>query len=155
MYILKPIITCLLLAGCNSIYVKPNSLDTSQTIFADRGGYSMRRSIKLKMSERGYNVVVGTAKSTSQWSDSDTDIELNTNVIPSNARYIVKVNERREKFNAFWCPFNGFWWWNFNISVSDQISGEEIMSWRGRGCADSTLRKLNKVLDTMEIKNEQ
>lgn len=153
MHIFKCAFVAVTLCACNSVYVKPNSLDASQTVYADRGGYSMRRSIKHRMTDRGYNVIVGTAHATDMRSDSGEDIELNTTIVPKTARYVVKVSERREKFNPFWCPFNGFWWWNFNASIADQETGEEIMTWRGRGCANSTLRKLDKILDEMEIQN--
>ena len=49
-----------------------------------------------------------------------------------------------------WCIFNGFWWWNFNVSIADQKTGEELLTWRGRGCANSSVRLLNKILDDME-----
>lgn len=137
------------LGGCNSINYVSNSIDTTQTIYADRGGYGMRRSVKYAMAERGYNIVVGTAKSSRDF-DAES-INIDSSSVPDNARYVVKVSERNEKFNPFWCPFNGFWWWNFNMSIADQKTGREIMSWRGRGCANSSLRKLNKFLDEMEI----
>ena len=48
--------------------------------------------------------------------------------------------------------FNGFWWWNFNLSITNKNTGTEILSWRGRGCANSSLRKLNDILDELEMK---
>ncbi len=150
---MKPriLLICLFaLVGCNSVYMKPHSLDTNKVFYADRGGYSMRRSIKEVMEERGYNVVVGRMRSTRGMSGDDEDIEIDTASVPSNARYIVKVRERREKFFPIWCVFNGFWWWNFNVSIADQTTNEEILSWRGRGCANSSLDKLNSILDKLE-----
>lgn len=146
------LLIALALAGCNSIYVKPGTLDTTKTFYADRGGYTMRRSIKQQMEARGYNVVVGTAKSATHLDDGAEGIEIDSAGVPNDARYIVKVNERREMFNPFWCPLNGFWWWNFNVSIADQKTGQELMTWRGRGCSHSSLRKLNKILEQMEIK---
>lgn len=143
-------IVLLSLTGCNSVYVKPNTLDKDQVVYADRGGYSMRRSIKQTMEERGYNVVVGKAKESKEWNDADVDSEIDTTTIPTNARYVIKVKERREVFRPVWCVFNGFWWWNFNVSIADNITGNEIMTWRGRGCANSSIRKLNKILDKIE-----
>lgn len=142
----------LALAACNSMYIKPGTLDKTQTVYATRGGYSMRRSIKQRMESRGYHVVVGKETSHNDFSDDASDIELTKVQIPSDVRYVVKVSERREKFFAFWCPFNGFWWWNFNVSIADQKTGEELMTWRGRGCANSSLRKLDDALDTLEMK---
>ena len=150
-FLLLPI---LLLAACNSVYVKPNTMDKSQTIYATRGGYGMRRSIKETLEKRGYNVVVGKMKNSTRISGEDISGDVETNEIPHNARYVVKIAERTEKFNPIWCPFNGFWWWNFNVSIADQKTGEEIMTWRGRGCANSSLRKLNTILDEIEKKSE-
>lgn len=142
----------LAVAACNSMYIKPGTLDKNQTVYATRGGYSMRRSIKERMEARGYHVVVGKSKANSDFSNADSDIELTRDEIPADARYIVKVAERHEKVFAFWCPFNGWWWWNFNVSIADQRTGEELMTWRGRGCANSSLRKLDDALDTLEMK---
>ena len=112
----------------------------------------MRRSIKEALESRGYNVVVGKMKSISVFAGDEVESDIERNEIPKNARYVIKVAERREKFNPFWCPFNGFWWWNFNVSIADQKTGTEIMSWRGRGCARSSIQKLNDILDELEQK---
>lgn len=149
----KFIVMAVLLAGCNSVYVKPNTLDTNAVIYASRGGYSMKRSIKQEMEKRGYKVVVGRAKSSRDY-DGDTDIDMGASVIPNNAKYIVKVAEHKELFRPIWCAFNGFWWWNFNVSIAEQATGKEIMSWRGRGCQNSSLRKLDTILDKMEIEKK-
>lgn len=155
MPVIKYLIFALILAGCNSVYVKPNTLEPGGTVYARYGGYTMRRSIKQQMEKRGYKVLVGKARTDDEWEDDNVGIEVIRVEIPSNAKYLIRVHERREMFNPFWCPFNGFWWWNFNVSIANQKTGEEIMTWRGRGCADSSLRKLDKILDTLEIKNEQ
>lgn len=149
------LVAVLTLAACNSVYIKPSAtLNKNQTIYAQRGGYSMRRSIKERLEDRGYRVVVGKAKfnrvlgvDNENWESMDIDASDTM-----NARYIVKVSERRESFAWYWCPFNGFWWWNFNISIADQKTGQELMTWRGRGCANSSLRKLDNVLDELEQK---
>ena len=125
-------------------------MDKSQVIYATRGGYAMRRGIKEALEKRGYNVVVGNMKSNTYIGGENEDSDIERNEVPTNVRYIVKVAERKEKFNPFWCPLNGFWWWNFNVSIADQKTGAEIMSWRGRGCANSSLRKLNTILDELE-----
>lgn len=138
------------LGGCNSVYVKPNTLDVNQVFYADRGGYSMRRSVKETMESRGYKVVVGKATSNENMNDGASSIDVDKNIVPNNAHYIVKVSERREVFRPFWCALNGFWWWNFNISIADQETGDELLTWRGRGCANSSVRLLNRLLDDME-----
>ena len=136
------------LVACNSVYVKPNSIDPTQTFYADRGGYSMKRSVKEALEKRGYNVVVGTAATNKNAITDSENIEIDTAVIPKNVRYIIKISE--QKFNPFWCPFNGFWWWNFNMSIADQETGTELMTWRGRACQNSALRMFNDILDEME-----
>lgn len=146
---IKFILPLLFLAACNSVHYVPDSLDTSQPVFAQRGGYTMRRSIKTEMSRRGYNVLVGRA---TRHAETD-DLVFESDSIPNNARYIIKVTERREMFRPIWCALNGFWWWNFNVSIADQKTQQEIMTWRGRGCANSSVRKLNTILDEMEGKN--
>lgn len=139
------------LTACNSVYVQPNSLDKDALFFAQRGGYTMRRSVKEAMQERGYNVVVGTADTSKHFDDGDeSNIDIDTDVVPKNAKYIVRTYERKDFIRPVWCMFNGFWWWNFNVSIADQETGHEIMTWRGRGCANSSIRKLNKILDKME-----
>ena len=146
----------LLLSACNSVYVKPNSLHTYTTVYADRGGYGMRKSIKQEMEKRGYKVVVGKAKGSRDFTDNSESIEIDYSSVPDNARYVIKVAERSERLAPIWCVFNGFWWWNFNISIADQSTGEELMTWRGRGCQNSSLRKFDAILDKMEKEpNEQ
>ena len=138
----------LMLTACNSVYYKPHTLDTKQTIFAFPGGYSMKRSIKENMDERGYNLDVGILKRSNQTDEFDANDE--TFDIPHKVRYIVNVKERKEILRPIWCVFNGFWWWNFNISITDKATHQEILSWRGRGCQNSSIRKLNNILEELE-----
>ncbi len=146
-------ILAMVLAGCNSVYMTPNSLNPDAVIYANRGGFGMHRAIKQRMDERGYNVVVGHADSERNINAEDIDMDMS--IVPDNVRYILKVRERVESFRPIWCVFNGFWWWDFNVSIADQKSGDEILSWRGLGCENSTLRKLDRILDEIEIKNEE
>ncbi len=139
-------LSCLMLAGCNSVYYKPHTLDKSQVVYASRGGYSMQRSIKQTMEERGYDVHVGTLRTERQ----AEDIDFQTFDIPQKAKYVVTVKERKEILRPIWCAFNGFWWWNFNVSITERKTGKEILSWRGRGCQNSSIRKLNSVLNELE-----
>ncbi len=62
----------------------------------------------------------------------------------------MTVKERKEILRPIWCAFNGFWWWNFNVSITERKTGKEILSWRGRGCQNSSIRKLNSVLNELE-----
>ena len=95
------------LAACNSVYVKPNSLDTSQKIYVPVGGYSMKRSIKLAMQNRGYNIRTGALIKTHDTADDSNDFDLETYQIPSGTKYSVRVRERSEIFRPIWCIFNG------------------------------------------------
>ena len=74
--------------------------------------------------------------------------------MPVNAQYLLRVSESGETFRPIWCVFNGFWWWRFYVSIVDQHNGDEILTWTGRGCANSTLRKMDKILDKLEIKEK-
>ncbi len=141
-------ISVLILVGCNSVYLKPNTLDKTQTVYADRGGYTMARAIKEQMEKRGYNVVVGKAKSNTK--NNASDISIDTSTIPKDARYVVKVNERKEAFWPAWCALNGMWWWQFNVSIADQKTDKELLTWSGHGCKNSSVRKLNQILDELE-----
>ena len=141
----------LCLTGCNSIYLKPDTLDKNAMIYTPRGGYSMQRSIKQVMDERGYKTHVGKLKSVIERDSSDAEIYSQSN----NIRYSIIIKERPEMLRPVWCIFNGFWWWNFNLAISDRKTGTEILSWRGRGCQNSSLRKLNEVLDELEIKKDK
>lgn len=144
-------VLCLSLTACNSIYLKPGTLDKSEMFYATRGGYSMQRSIKQTMEERGYKIHVGTLRTERTFDDGDIQIFD----VPNKTRYIVYVKERKEFLRPIWCLFNGFWWWNFNASITDKSNGEEILSWRGRGCANSSLRKLNDILDELEMEESE
>ena len=138
------VLLCLMLTACNSVYMKPHTLDTNELIYTPRAGYSMARSVKEVMEQRGYNVSVGKLVRVSEVSGNEAYS------IPSNAKYAVNVKERNEILRPIWCAFNGFWWWNFNVSMADQQTGDEIMKWRGSGCANSSIRKLNDILDKLE-----
>lgn len=126
-------------------------MDAKQIFYARRGGYGMARSVKERIEARGYKVIVGKTKAT-EYADDTESIDFNSTIIPPEVRYIIRTSERRESFQPFWCALNGFWWWNFNMSIADQKTGEELMTWRARGCAHSSLRKLDAILDKMEIK---
>lgn len=151
MRLLVLFLACLSLVGCNSIYLKPNSLDKNGVIYTPRGGYSMQRSLKQVMDERGYKTHVGQLTSVRERISSDLEIYSQ----PKNIKYSVIIDEKPEILRPLWCVFNGFWWWRFSIAISDRKTGQEILSWRGRGCQNSSLRKLNEILDELEIKKDK
>ena len=125
-------------------------MEPGATVYADRGGYGMSRSIREVLEKRGYDVNVGKMRTSYDRHNDEDMMNVLSSIVPANVKYVVSVQERREKFNPFWCPLNGFWWWNFNVSITDQKTGDEIMTWRGRGCANSSIRKLNDILDKLE-----
>ncbi|MCL2737791.1 MAG: hypothetical protein FWE17_02935, partial [Alphaproteobacteria bacterium] len=129
------------LSACNHMHVKPGTMTPDSTVFAVRGGYSMRMHAKERLEMRGYAVKVGRLR---DFTDGD-DMERHTDVIPNNAKYTVIIRERPERFRPLYCFFNGFWWWNFNVSIAEQATGEELLVWAGRGCANSSLRRLDRV----------
>ena len=144
------ILPILLLTACNSVYVKPNTMEPGSKVYSERGGFSMERSIKETLEKRGYDVNVGKMRSSYNRNTDDGTLNVKSSEVPADVKYVIEVEERRELFIPFWCPFNGFWWWNFNVSIADQQTGEEIMTWRGRGCANSSIRKLNAIMDELE-----
>ena len=139
---------CLSLTACNSIYLKPNTLDTNKLIYTPRGGETMQRSLKEVFDKRGYRTHVGQLKSVQEGMHHDSE----TYSQPKDIRYSVIIDEKSAILRPIWCVFNGFWWWRFSLAISDRSTGEEILSWRGRGCANSSLKKLNEILDELEIK---
>ena len=138
------------MAACNAVNIKPGTLDKSQTIYALYGGYHMRFAVKQELEERGYKVVVGQAK------DSLSDDEFFGAVKDDTkgARYVLRVREPNKTayFAPIICSFNGFWWWVFDMSIMDQKTGEELLAWTGRGCANGNLRRLNRFMDEVEKK---
>ena len=141
----KFLVLFFVLSACNSVYMKPESMAPNAVVYAKSGGYSMKRSIKESLEKRGYDVRVGRLRKV-YGNESDQEVLE----FPGNTRYIVRVDEKSETFMPWWCMFNGFWWWRFSVSITDQKSGTEILSWRGRGCQNSSLRKLNDILDKLK-----
>ena len=142
----------LFVSGCNSVSVKPDSLDTSQVFYVERGGHQMQHAIKTAMADRGYNITVGHKRSsTGATYITAENVESVISVSDiGKARYIVQITETTPKFRPIWCVFNGFWWWRFNVSNADNNTGQELLGWAGRGCANSSVRLLNTILDDME-----
>lgn len=140
------------LAACNSVYMKPNTMDENEVFYFDQGGNQIRLAAKEQMEKRGYNVTVGHKKSSAGTTyitpEGEGSVISMSDV--GRARYIVYVTETSPKFRPIWCALNGFWWWRFNISIADNVTGQEILNWAGRGCANSSVRMLNRILDKLE-----
>lgn len=139
----------LTVAACNHIHMKPGTLEPGAEIYTTRGGYTLRHAAKPLLEERGYTIKIGKLSNSSNVAES-LGSELETFSVPTNAKYLMRISENSEKFRPIWCALNGFWWWRFNMSIIDQETDTEILSWTGRGCANSTVRKLNKILDELE-----
>ncbi len=139
----------ILMTACNSVYIKPNTMEPGAIIQADPAGTGLERAIKEHLEKRGYDVRIGKQKKSEDGLSSSK-----TTVLPADTQYIFRAGYSTESFMPWWCVFNGFWWWKFSVSIADQKTGEEILSWRGRGCQNSSLRKLDRFLDELEIKND-
>jgi hypothetical protein len=145
------IFALLILCGCHAITLHPGTMEPGAVVYAKYGGYGMRRAVKPELEKRGFDVRVGRIRNFRDAdADGDDDADITEVSVPRDARYVINVRERRERFNPVWCFFNGYWWWNFNLSVSDQKTGREVLSWAGRGCKDSTLRKFARLVKKLE-----
>ena len=141
-----------ILGACNHVHMKPRTLDKNEVFYVDSGGNLMQLGTKQLMAERGYNITVGHKKSSvssTYITAEGTDSKISESEI-GKAKYIVFISESVNKFRPIWCSLNGFWWLRFNISIADNTTGEEVLHWTGRGCANSSLRKLDKILDILE-----
>lgn len=148
------LISALVLSGCNHVNLKPGTLDKNEVFYVDSGGNLMQIHTKQIMERRGYNLTVGHKRSsvkTTYISAEGTNSTISESEI-GRAKYIVFMSESVNKFRPIWCSLNGFWWLRFNMSISDNETGKEILHWTGRGCANSTMRKFDKILDQLEIK---
>jgi len=148
------ILAAVLLSACNYMHVKPGTLDKNEVIYVERGGWHLQHHIKELLEDRGYNVIVGAKRATSKptfITSQDVDIVFSTSDV-GQSRYIVQISEASQTFAPWWCMFNGYWWWRFNVSIADNKTSKEILGWSGRGCANSSLRKLHDALDELERK---
>ena len=148
------LIATFMLGGCNSVQIKPNTLDVSKTFYIDRGGNQIQHAIKSVMEKRNYNFTVGQKRATikSTYITTGKDDIATPITQTEKARYIITIDESKTTFRPIWCVFNGFWWWTFNMSIADNKTGQEILGWVGRGCANSSVRLLERLLDDLEIK---
>ncbi len=144
----------MMLSACNRLYIKPQTLAQNATIYTTRGGYAMRAATKQILEERGFDVRIGKIKQSEDIRETGL-YESETFYIPGDAKYVLKISESRDMFRPIWCAFNGFWWWRYNISLVDQTQSKELLIWTGRNCANTAQRKLNKILDQLEITDEQ
>jgi hypothetical protein len=145
------IVIVFLVSACNSVYMKPGTMEPKTTVHVDPAGIGVERSIKEVLEKRNYDVRIGKQRSTGNGQLTSSDVVE----LPANTKYIVRTGYSKESFMPMWCMFNGFWWWRFSLSITDQKDGKEILSWRGRGCQNSTMRKLDEILDKLEIKQEK
>lgn len=136
------------MTACNSVYIKPGTMEPNTIIHVDPAGTGLERAVKEHLEKRGYKIQIGKQRKSGQDGLSSSDVTE----LPKNTRYIFRAAYSTESFMPWWCLFNGFWWWRFSVSIADQKTGEEILSWRGRGCQNSSLRKLDRFLDELEMK---
>ena len=100
------------LCACNSVYMKPGTMEPNTVVHAKPLGYGIKRAIKEQLEKRGYDVRVGKLKR----AYANDASEHETLELPGNVKYVVRVSENTEYFMP-WCIFNGFWWWRFSVST--------------------------------------
>lgn len=140
------------LTACNHVHMKPGTLDKNDVFYVDSGGGLMQLGTKQLMEERGYNLTVGHKRasvSSTYITAESADSRISASEV-GKAKYIVFVSESVSKFRPIWCSLNGFWWLRFNVSIADNATGQELLHWTGRGCANSSLRRLDRILDKLE-----
>lgn len=141
------ILVVFLVSACNSVYMKPGTMKPNSVIHVDPAGVGFERNIKEALEKRNYDVRIGKQRRIGNGNLTSSDVVE----LPAQTRYIVRAGYSQESFWPIWCVFNGFWWWRFSLSITDQRDGKEILSWRGRGCQNSTMRKLDEILDKLEV----
>lgn len=146
----------IILTGCSSVIIHPGTMDKSAgKVFVNRGGYTMRHAIKHSLEQKGYDITVGKRRSSiKRIADEDGEFDsesigLNSTIV--DARYVVVVGENGRHFNPI-CIFSGLYWWRFYVSIADNVTGQEILSWTARGCSGNMMSKLDDYLDELEIK---
>ena len=151
------ILSAATLGACNFVNLKPDSMDKSETIFALYGGYQMRHAVKQELENRGWDVTVGRKRGAVSMGGSEYESAGFANMDPMDARYIIQVREITPgrgvtifQLDPFICVFNGFHWWIFNVSIADQETGEELLSWSGRGCMNGNIRRFNRYMNRLE-----
>ncbi|MFQ6739616.1 MAG: hypothetical protein ACLRFJ_03040 [Alphaproteobacteria bacterium] len=146
------------LSACNTVAVKPHSLNTNDKIYIDTNGETMRYYMKEEMTKRGYNVTVGqktTVQNSTLNDHGDKDGRVSTTTL-NGARYVATVNEydvgdyMRILGRFPVCVFNGWKWVDFNVSIADNKTGEEILYWSGMGCKNNVKNHLKEILDKLE-----
>ncbi|MBQ0013491.1 MAG: hypothetical protein KBS86_02915 [Proteobacteria bacterium] len=145
------------LTACNTVAIKPHSLNTNEKIYVDTNGETMRYYLKEELTKRGYNVTVGkktSVQTTTTNIQGDKDGRVST-VELDGARYVATINEydvgdyMRILGRFPVCVFNGWKWVDFNVSIADNQTGEEILYWSGMGCKGTVKSDLSQVLDQL------
>jgi len=148
------IILPLILTACNFIHVKPNSMEPNSHIFAEEGGWHMRMLIKPELEKRGHTITVGTA---AQRVDMEGNDLVGARIVSADGtKYRTTVRESSTGTSAFLMTpiciitLNGFHFWQFNISIADQKTGEELLAWSGMGCSNWQMRRFRRLMNQLE-----
>lgn len=102
-FVFCALVVAFLLGGCNSVQIKPNTLDVNEIFYIDRGGDQIQHAIKSVMEKRNYNFTVGQKRATikSTYITSGKN-EPNAPIATTDkARYIVQIDESVTKFSRF------------------------------------------------------
>ena len=107
---IKLFLPIIALSACNSVHIHPNTLDATQVLYVDAGGRIMTQKFKERMEQRGYKLTVGhkraSIKTTYITSDGAESIISEADI--GRARYLVFMQETKNKFRPVWCSLNGF-----------------------------------------------
>ena len=87
----------IVLSGCNSVHMHPNTLDTTEVLYVDAGGKIMTQKIKERMEQRGYKLTVGhkraSIKTTYITSTGEESIISEADI--GKARYLIFMQETK------------------------------------------------------------
>lgn len=137
----------MLLTSCTNLMIKPDSINPrNRTIYTQRGGDGMLYRAKTILADRGWDLKVGKAKG-----DINSDgLDIESVKIDSNTHYYMKVKRYKLWFVPLYCMFNGGEFWVYNVSIANNQTGEELLIWDDYGCADSSAKRFNELLDILE-----
>ncbi len=144
-YVALPLV---LLTACNYITMKPGSLDKDKLIYVDRTTNLISHAIKESLEENGYRLTSGFKRARVD----HTYMNPSAKATDKTPGYFLGISVHSSRTWPIWCFFNGFNHWDFDMHVVDNETGQEIFAWSGYGCQNSTLRKLEREFDKLEMK---
>lgn len=136
------------LVGCNFMTIEPHSLDKSKIIYMERTTNPMGHAIRNFLTKKGYKLTSGFRRARVD----HIFINKSAKDVDKTPTYFLGISARSSGVWPVWCVFNGFNHWDFDMHIIDNETGQEIFTWSGFGCQNSSLRKLDRALDELKIK---